>query len=98
MPTTPKEPRGETMNRLSSLALCAVWVALIFSFATNRAQAQAAPPAAPSPEQAQKPANPPSDKDAKKAEGEGQDPFAPEPAPALPPGMSGSDVNDPRFK
>jgi hypothetical protein len=26
------------------------------------------------------------------------DPFAPEPAPVLPPGMTGSDVNDPRYK
>jgi hypothetical protein len=33
--------------------------------------------------------------DQKKAE---QDPFAPEPAPPLPPGMTGSDVNDPRAK
>jgi len=29
---------------------------------------------------------------------EDKNPFAPEPAPALPPGMSGSDVNDPRAK
>jgi len=86
------------MKRLSRLALCVVWVALISCVAINHAQAQAAPPAAPSQDQAQKPANPPSDKDAKKAEEAGQDPFAPEPAPALPPGMSGSDVNDPRFK
>src|ERR1700721_1659059 len=27
-----------------------------------------------------------------------QNPFAPQPAPPLPPGMSGSDANDPRFK
>ena len=27
-----------------------------------------------------------------------KDPFAPEPAPALPPGMTGSDANDPRAK
>jgi hypothetical protein len=86
------------MNRLPSLSQCVVWVALISCFAVSRTQAQAAPPAAPSQEQAQKPANPPPDKDAKKADQEGQDPFAPEPAPALPPGMNGSDVNDPRFK
>ena len=47
------------MNRLPSLALCVVWVALISCFAVNRTQAQAAPPAAPPQEQAQKPANPP---------------------------------------
>ena len=84
------------MNRLPSLTLCVVWVALISWFAVNRTQAQAAPPAAPPQEQTQKPATPPSDKDASKAEGEGQDPFAPEPAPPLPPGMMGSDANDPR--
>ena len=27
-----------------------------------------------------------------------QNPFAPQPAPPLPPGMTGSDVNDPRYK
>jgi hypothetical protein len=86
------------MNRLPSLVLCVVWVALICNFAVNRTQAQETP-AAPPQEQAQKPANPPSDKDAKKdGEGQGGDPFAPEPAPELPPGMTGSDVNDPRFK
>ena len=31
------------MNRLPSLALCVVWVALISGFAVNRTQAQAAP-------------------------------------------------------
>ena len=91
------------MNRLSSLALGVVWVALVSCFAVSRTQAQAATPAAPAQEQAQKPANPPSDKDAEKKDAEKKDagdqnPFAPEPAPALPPGMAGSDVNDPRFK
>jgi hypothetical protein len=85
------------MNRLPSLALCVVWV-VVCSFAVNRTQAQAAPSAAPQQEQAQKPANPPSEKDAKDAEDDGKDPFAPEPAPTLPPGMTGSDANDPRAK
>jgi hypothetical protein len=77
--------------------------AFIFCFAVNRAPAQEAQPA-PSQDQAQKPAATPSDKDAdkkdadKKEGGEQENPFAPEPAPALPPGMSGSDTNDPRFK
>ena len=44
------------MNRLSSLALCVVWVALIFCFAVNQAQAQEVPPAAAPQEQVQKPA------------------------------------------
>jgi len=33
-----------------------------------------------------------------KPEEEEPDPFTPEPAPPLPPGMTGSDVNDPRYK
>ncbi len=87
------------MNRLPSLVLCVVWFALVCSFAVSRTQAQETQPAAPPQEQAQKPANPPSDKDAKKEDdGEGGDPFAAAPAPALPPGMTGSDANDPRAK
>jgi hypothetical protein len=89
------------MNRLPSLTLCVICVALISGFAVNRTLAQATPAAAPPQEQMQKPASPPSDKnaaDAKKAEDEGQDPFAPEAAPTLPPGMTGSDANDPRAK
>jgi hypothetical protein len=96
------------MNRLPRLALCLAWIALTFSLVVNRTLAQDAPPAAPPQEKVEKPANPPSDsdkdakdkdKDAKKADdGEGRDPFAPEPAPTLPPGMMGSDTNDPRFK
>jgi len=85
------------MKRLASLALCLVWVVLVFCFAVNRTQAQAAPAAAAAQDQAQKPANPPADKDAEK-KAEEENPFAPEPAPALPPGMTGSDVNDPRAK
>jgi hypothetical protein len=44
--------------------------------------------------QAQTPAAPPP---AKAPEAQ-QNPFAPQPAPPLPPGMTGADVNDPRFK
>ena len=83
------------MNRLPSLALTLGGAALFICLGTNSAHAQAAPSAAPPQEQAQKPATPPSDKDKKEAE---ENPFAPEPAPALPPGMSGADVNDPRAK
>jgi hypothetical protein len=88
------------MKRLSSLALCVLWIALIFGVAVNRTQAQAAPPAAPSQEQAQKPAAQPSEKDAKDADDDDDDKdiFTPEPAPTLPPGMTGSDANDPRSK
>jgi hypothetical protein len=86
------------MNRLPRLAFCLGWILLASSLFVNRTLAQDAPAATPPKGQVEKPANPPQDKDAKKAEGEGQDPFAPEPAPALPPGMTGSDVNDPRYK
>jgi len=99
------------MNRLGRVAMCLGWIALTSSLFVNRTLAQDAAPAAAPQGQVEKPANPPADKDAKdsdkdakdkdakKAEdGEGRDPFAPEPAPALPPGMMGSDTNDPRFK
>jgi hypothetical protein len=88
------------MKRVSSLTLWLMGTVLFLSFGVTRTLAQAAqpatPPAASQPEQAQ---NPPSGKEAEKKDAEEQqNPFAPEPAPALPPGMAGSDVNDPRFK
>ncbi|HTA22401.1 MAG TPA: hypothetical protein VK763_02625 [Terriglobales bacterium] len=83
------------MNRLPSLALCLVGVVLISCFAVNRVQAQAAPPAAPPQDQAQKPAAESSDKD---ADDDDADIFTPEPSPTLPPGMKGADANDPRAK
>ena len=92
------------MNRVPSLTLYAVLIAFISCFAVNRTQAQAASPAAPPQEQTQKPANPPAGKEAEKKDAEKkgaeeqQNPFAPEPAPALPTGMTGSDANDPRSK
>lgn len=76
------------MNRVPSIAF-RVAVAAIFLFsgaAAKRLQAQT--PATPPP--AQEPAKP-----AAAAE---ENPFAPVPAPPLPPGMTGSDVNDPRYK
>ena len=87
------------MNRLSRLALCVMCFAAIYCFAVSRSQAQETQPATPSQDQAQKPANPASGKEAEKKDTEEQgNPFAPEPAPALPPGMTGSDANDPRAK
>ena len=56
--------------------------AIILFFGVTRVQAQ-------SPTPAPSPAPQAADDD---------DPFAPEPAPALPPGMTGSDVNDPRAR
>jgi len=79
------------MNRVPSLALCVLGVALILCFGVNGMQAQttATPP------QAQKPATPPP---AQEPEEEEENPFAPQPAPSLLPGMTGSDANDPRAK
>ncbi|MGP0020708.1 MAG: LVIVD repeat-containing protein [Candidatus Sulfotelmatobacter sp.] len=95
------------MNRVSSFILWVVGAVLLFSFGVTRALAQAAqpatPPAAPQQDQAPKPATPSgndvqkSEAPKKDAEGQGN-PFAPEPAPPLPPGMTGSDPNDPRAK
>ena len=88
------------MNRLRHLALCVVFIACIFSFAVTRIHAQETPSPAPSQDQTQKPANPPADKvgENKDADDGDNNPFAPEPAPVLPPGMKGSDADDPRAK
>jgi hypothetical protein len=88
------------MNRVSSLILVAIGVSLFFSFGLSRTHAQTAQPSAPAaaPPQDQKPETSPSEKGDKKDAEEQDNPFAPEPAPALPPGMTGSDVNDPRAK
>ena len=76
------------MNRVSRLAFPVAVAAVLLFFGVSRLQAQAQKPAPPSPPTAaQQPA----------AEEE-EDPFAPEPPPVLPPGMTGSDVNDPRAK
>ena len=76
------------MNRIPRLAFPVAVAAVLLFFGVSRLQAQAQKPAPPSPPTAaQQPA----------AEEE-EDPFAPEPPPVLPPGMTGSNVNDPRAK
>src|ERR1700690_3999918 len=72
------------MNRLSSLAFRAAVAAMIFCSGVNRMHAQTTAPAPPTQEAAKAP--------------QADNPFAPQPAPPLPPGMTGSDVNDPRYK
>ena len=84
------------MNRVSSFVVRVIAVALAFSFGINRAHAQAVQPSAPPQAETQKPATPPSDKE--KEDEEDDNIFTPEPAPALPAGMAGSDANDPRAK
>ena len=64
----------------------AVWMGC--GAARTQAQAQTQPPAPASQQAAPKPAE----------NDEGENPFAPKPAPPLPPGMTGSDINDVRAK
>src|SRR5277367_5291718 len=81
------------MNRVSSFAFRAAVAAIILFSGASRMWAQTPgqtpggtpPPAATAPEPAKQP-----DAD--------QNPFAAQPAPPLPPGMTGSDANDPRYK
>jgi hypothetical protein len=90
------------MNRVPSVAFrIAVVAAICCFFGVSRmpAQTPATPPASATPE----PPKADAAKDAQASkDGEDEDddknPFAPEPAPALPPGMTGSDANDPRAK
>src|SRR6478609_7628588 len=71
------------MNRVPKVIFYVALAAIISFFGIVRLQAQEQKPApAPSPQQAE----------------DDKNPFAPEPAPTLPPGMTGSDVNDPRAK
>jgi hypothetical protein len=81
------------MNQLPSIALRMAVATLILCFAVSRLPAQT--PATPPP--AQKPAQESTDKDDNDKD-EDDNPFAPEPAPTLPLGMTGSDANDPRAK
>ncbi|HEV3041543.1 MAG TPA: hypothetical protein VHA33_27515 [Candidatus Angelobacter sp.] len=75
------------MNRMSSFAFRVAVAAIILFFGLNRLQAQAQVQAP----QSQSPAPPAA------AEEDGN-PFVPDPPPTLPPGMTGSDINDPRAK
>ncbi|MGA8868813.1 MAG: hypothetical protein WB510_17695 [Candidatus Sulfotelmatobacter sp.] len=91
------------MIRVSNMIALRVAVAtIILCFAASSLQAQVPASPAPTQESAKTPAaqDKDKDKDKEKAEAkdaeEDNDPFIPEPAPALPPGMTGSDVNDPR--
>ncbi|HEY1658048.1 MAG TPA: hypothetical protein VGG14_06860 [Candidatus Sulfotelmatobacter sp.] len=89
------------MTRLSRFAVSVLWVACISCLPLIRTQAQEAPAAGQSQDQAKKTATPPTDNATDKNKQDNDDeenPFAPEPAPTLPPGMKGSDANDPRAK
>ncbi len=90
------------MTRVSTLKLQVALTALLFFCGVSRAPAQQQSPAGQAPMQEPKaagdahataPATPPGEEPA-----EEENHFAPEPAPVLPPGMAGSDANDPRAK
>src|SRR4051812_1036022 len=81
------------MNRVPSIAFCVVVATMILFPGVNRLRAQEPTPSAtPTP---QTPAPTPA---AQEPDEEDKNPFAPEPAPQLQPGMRGSDTNDPRAK
>jgi hypothetical protein len=77
------------MKRVPSVAFLAALAAILLFSGVSRLQAQAPSPT-PTPATSPTPAADADDED--------KNPFAPEPAPALPPGMTGSDANDPRAK
>ncbi len=88
------------MNQVSSLAFRVAVAAIFLFFGMSRMKAQE--PASPPPKQ-EAPKQEPSKQEPAKKEAadepeEERNPFAPEPAPTLPPGMTGSDANDPRAK
>jgi hypothetical protein len=68
---------------MPGFAFRVVGAAIFLFFSVSRVQAQAPP-------------NPPPAKEAEDADDD--NPFAPQPAASLPPGMTGSDANDPRAK
>jgi LVIVD repeat len=78
------------MNRVDNIAFRLLIASLLLCscFAATMAQTPASSP--------QEPTKTPDTKSATKEKD--KDPFAPEPADPLPPGMTGSDVNDPRAK
>ncbi len=92
------------MNQVSSVAFRVAVAAMFLCSGVSRIRAQepaAAPPTQGAPKQdssKQDAAKPGATKDEKGDEEENENPFAPQPAPSLPPGMTGSDVGDPRFK
>ena len=79
------------MNRVHAIAFRLLIASLILCSCFAAGALAQTPTPTPSPEPAKTP-------EAKPANQDGANPFAPEPAPPLPAGMTGSDVNDPRAK
>jgi hypothetical protein len=90
------------MNRVPSVAFCVAVAAILLFFPMSRMKAQepASAPTKQGPAKQEAPKEEPAKPDASKEEkGEDEEnPFAPQPAAPLPAGMTGSDVNDTRFK
>ena len=85
------------MSRLLRVALHGICVAVLLGCGAARMRAQEPAQAPAKQDAAKQEAN--KQEPSKKEEDEEEDnPFAPQPAPALPPGMTGSNVNDPRYK
>jgi hypothetical protein len=84
------------MNRVPSVAIRAAVAAIFICSGGSTMRAQTTAP--PTPAQAQKPATAAPAQEPEKAPEAEENPFAPQPAPPLPAGMTGADVNDPRFK
>ena len=85
------------MNRLTSLTTESAF-GCAFAGHGRSAARRSESGAASTPPAAQKPADANKDADKNKEDDEDENPFAPEPAPTLPPGMKGSDASDPRAK
>ena len=81
------------MNRVPSFAFRVAVAAIILCSGASRMAAQR-----PGPAPGQAVAPPPAASAAAKAPDADDNPFAAQPAPPLPPGMTGSDANDPRYK
>jgi len=90
------------MNRVTVSAFRLALVALLLSLGVKQMRAQDSSAAQPKQDSAKQDGTKPENGKAdatKKEEGEEEaNPFAPKPAPPLPPGMTGSDPNDPRAK
>jgi hypothetical protein len=89
------------MNRITAVVVCMLAGAFLFclSATPSHAQPQAPPTQTPAQSQPQGPATSPSAPAQKSSDADDDgNPFAPQPAPPLPPGMTGSDPNDPRAK
>src|SRR5579863_7404263 len=86
------------MSRVPSLMMRVLGCVILLGMGGVRVHAQNPTTAPSTPPAVQKPADGNKDADSDKEDDEVDNPFAPEPAPALPPGMKGSDASDPRAK